>query len=250
MTVGLVLSGGAIRGFFHLGVLDGLRERGVEIAEISGCSVGAIVGAIAGSGHSGEYKELVERADLFKLLRIARTRSAVLDTRAVHEYLKKLIPARRFEDLNIPLTVNATDINTGEEVLFNSGELLKAIHASMAIPAVFPLVESEGKLLADGGLVNNVPIDPIRSQDVIVSDVTPLIHCIRRNSWRSQILTNAALLSIHRARAFALEKAKESGKNIFHLILDDRIMPLDMRKRTAHSLYAKGKEAALSIALS
>jgi NTE family protein len=174
--IGLALGGGGVRGLAHARALDILDDEGFRPSAIAGTSMGAIVGALYASGLSGRdildlvdrhviqrgdgLREIVRKKDsLFKWLSALRPswEGGLLKAEGVLSLLIDEIPSRTFEELAIPLRVVATDFRRGEAVLFESGELIPALTASMAIPGIFAPVEHEGRRLVDGGLVDNLP---------------------------------------------------------------------------------------------
>lgn len=162
MTVGLVLSGGGARGIAHLGVLKALLEKKISISGISGCSAGAIVGAMFAAGYSPDHIfEIVVSTATLRGLRPAWSRSGLLRMQKVEEAYLKYIPHNSFELLKIPLTVNATNLYAGETVYFSSGELLKPVMASCCIPGLFEPITFDSNTLIDGGVLNNMPIEPL-----------------------------------------------------------------------------------------
>jgi len=179
MKIGLALGGGGVRGMAHIAVLEVLDELGLRPNIIAGTSMGAIVGALYASGMDGRaIRELVERhiilkddkwRDLFEkkeeLLKwvhafsIEFSRGGLISSDKLLHYLLNEIQKTTFEDLKIPLLVIATDYWTAAEVVFEKGDLLPAIQASMAVPGVFAPVSIDGRVLVDGGIVNLLPYD-------------------------------------------------------------------------------------------
>jgi NTE family protein len=193
--VGLALGGGGARGLAHIPMLETLDAFGIKPVAISGTSIGSIVGALYASGKSAE--QIRERLKQFLLLkddsladrfhktphlltwlsvmRIETGRGGLMNTDNFLNFLLEEIGAETFEELEIPLQVVATDFWTGEEVVFDSGPLRPAIQASMTVPGVFTPVEYEGRILVDGGIVNNVPFDLLTDSCdfTIAVDVAP-----------------------------------------------------------------------------
>lgn len=194
-NIGLALGGGGVRGMAHLLALEELDKLSIRPAAIAGTSMGALVGAVYASGLTGkEIRSGVERhiirkddqlkdilqkkSDLFKWLTFAKPtlkRGGFLSANGIIGYLMKQIEATTFEELEIPLSIVATDFWSGEQVIFDSGELLPALTASMAIPGIFAPVEFEDRVLVDGGLVNNLPYDILAKtcDYTIAIDVAP-----------------------------------------------------------------------------
>ena len=194
--VGLVLSGGGAKGFAHIGVLKVLEKTGVKIDYIGGTSMGAIVGGLYASGYSATQIDSIFRSTNFDELLgdyIPRSSKNFYGKRNDEIYalslpfhkLKIGIPrsyskgmytfnlisrlthnvrhVRDFSQLPIPFFCIATDIESGKQVLLDKGYLPQAIRASAALPTVFSPVELDGRLLVDGGVANNYPIDEVRA---------------------------------------------------------------------------------------
>lgn len=179
--IGLALGGGGVRGLAHVGVLEVLDDLGIKPSIISGTSMGAVIGALYASGmsasairdriHSHAVLKSDSWPDVFKkkfdLLKwvdafsIDIGRGGLINTDKFIDYLFSEIGESRFEDLEIPLCVIATDFWAADEVVFESGDLLPAIQASMAVPGVFAPVVINESVLVDGGVVNLVPYDHI-----------------------------------------------------------------------------------------
>ncbi len=187
--IGIALGGGGVRGLAHVPLLEALDELGVRPARLAGTSIGAIIGAAYASGLSGsEMRELclrhiVTRDDSFSdiigkrdQLRIwlnafglERGRGGLLSAERIFGYLFEGLRVKRFEELEIPLSVVAADYWSAKEVVFDSGELLPALRASSAFPGVFAPAEIEGRVLVDGGMVNNVPYDLLDDCDLVIA---------------------------------------------------------------------------------
>ena len=168
--IGLALGGGGARGICHIAFLKVLDELGIRPTAIAGTSIGAIIGCCYAAGLSGLAMEqelaTIGMRDLYKMAMDFSlfSQSAILKGKGVEEYLLGKIPCRTFEELAIPLKVVATDFWKRREVVFESGELISAIRASMAMPAVFEPVLREDTVLIDGSAVNPLPYDLIQSE--------------------------------------------------------------------------------------
>ncbi|MQU63586.1 BamA/TamA family outer membrane protein [Pseudomonas sp. FSL R10-1350] len=212
--IGLVLSGGAARGLAHVGVLKALEEQGIHIDAIAGTSMGAVIGGLYASGYKiDELEKLALSIDWQEALSDSPAREdvpfrrkqddrdflvrqklsfrddgslglplGVIQGQNLALLLESLLAhssdVRDFDKLPIPFRAVATDIVSGEKVVFRKGHLPQVIRASMSIPAVFAPVEINGQLLVDGGMVDNIPVDVAREMGVdlvIVVDIgTPL----------------------------------------------------------------------------
>jgi NTE family protein len=204
MKIGLALGGGGVRGLAHIPVLETLEDLGIKPSIIAGTSMGAIIGALYASGMSGkEIRERISRHLILKddtwrdiiakksnLLKLVKAFSAEIphgggiNTQGFFEYLFSEIKKRTFEELEIPLLVIAANYWTAEEVVFEKGDLLSALQASMAVPGVFAPVSFAGKVLVDGGVVNLVPYDHLleRADFTIAVDVSKV-----RNPGKNEI---------------------------------------------------------------
>jgi len=156
--IGLALGGGFARGFAHLGVLRVLEQHQIPISHIAGTSVGSILGAAYASG--APLARIIDACRTIRFRDFARWRVSRLGLASNHRLgnlIERVFHSRQFEDLRIPLAVVATDLTTGEPVVFTQGNLVDAIRASCAFPGLFEPVEIGTRCLADGGLVAPVP---------------------------------------------------------------------------------------------
>jgi len=174
-TVGLVLGSGSSRGWAHVGVIEALEEAGIPVDMIAGCSVGSYVGAIYASGGLGSLKQFIlgmNGEKMFSYFDVVIPRSGLLDgNKKLREFLSGHTDAETFEELKIPLKMVATDLESGDKVVMNSGNLFMALRASMSMPGLFAPVEYKGRWLVDGGLVDPVPVSVARAMgaDVVIA---------------------------------------------------------------------------------
>ncbi len=164
--VALTLGSGGARGYAHIGVIDVLEARGYEVVAISGCSMGAVIGGIYAAGELDAYREWVCRLDYFdvlKLVDVTWSPMGAMRASKVMSKLEELVGDCLIEDLPIPLTTVATDLARQREVWFQTGSLLRAMRASIAIPGVITPVHIGAQTLVDGGLLNPLPIIPTAS---------------------------------------------------------------------------------------
>jgi NTE family protein len=156
--IGLALGGGFARGFAHLGVLRVLEENQIPISHIAGTSVGSILGAAYASG--APLARIISACRTIRFRDIARwrvSRLGLASNQRLGDLIERVFESRQFEQLRIPLAVVATDLSSGEPVVFTQGNLVDAIRASCAFPGLFEPVEIGTRCLADGGLVAPVP---------------------------------------------------------------------------------------------
>jgi NTE family protein len=184
-TVSLVLSSGGARGLAHVGVIEELENRGYEIAEIAGCSAGALVGGMYSCGKIPEFKDWIcnlDRVDVFSLMDFTFSSRGFIKGEKVYNALKKVVKDCQIEDMSIPFSCNAVDYKTGREVIFREGSLYAAIRASGSIPSVFQPARHHRHEYIDGGVVNPVPISLITTHEnrmlVVVEVNGPDIHYV------------------------------------------------------------------------
>ncbi len=160
--MGLALSGGGLRGVGHLGAIKALEEYGFRPTVISGCSAGAIVGALYAAGYSVDDMLAIMRGnDLFPVSSFRLRVSGMVDNRFLSQLFEKYLPGNSFESLKIPLHVSATDVLSGQTVYFSHGPLHEALLASSSVPFVFSPQRTSHNLLHDGGILNNLPVQPL-----------------------------------------------------------------------------------------
>jgi NTE family protein len=162
-TVSLVLGSGGARGHAHLGVIRALDEMGFDVRNISGCSMGSVIGGILAADKLDTYTDWafqLRKSDVVKLLDFSFSLRSVFKGERIFDVLKELVGDRKIEDLDRRFTAVATSLNEQEEVWINSGSLFTAMRSSTAVPGVFSPVQLNGHTLVDGGLVNPLPIAP------------------------------------------------------------------------------------------
>lgn len=175
--IGLVLSGGGYKGVAHIGAIKAFEEYNIIPKSISGTSAGAIVGSLYAAGHSsGEIQTFFKNTSLFKLNRFTRSKAGFFDSEKYYEDLLDYLPDDSFESLKKKLFVTATDLVEGTTKVFSKGELIRPLIASAAFPGVFTPILINDHLYADGGILDNFPVKPIKKNaDYIIGvDVSPL----------------------------------------------------------------------------
>jgi NTE family protein len=172
--IGLALGSGGAKGLAHIGVLKTLEKNNIPIDYIAGSSIGALFGA-----HYAVHKNAHTLEDLilgftrsmgFQLFDPAWKGGFIKGGKAEH-FITEILKGATFEDLRIPYAAVATDLNTSESILFKTGDLVKAIRASISVPAFFQPLFYQKRLLSDGGLSNPVPVDIVRKMgaDIVIA---------------------------------------------------------------------------------
>jgi len=162
-TVSLVLGSGGARGLAHIGVIKWLEENNYEIKSIAGCSIGSLIGGAYAVGKLDILEQWmcsITKSDILSMLDLSWDGGGLFKGDKMIETLTNLIGNTRIEDLPIPYTAVATDVNAEKEVWLNSGSLFEAIRASVSLPLFFTPVDYNGVKLVDGGVLNPVPIAP------------------------------------------------------------------------------------------
>jgi NTE family protein len=238
---GLVLSGGAIRGFAHLGALQALNEQGFYPDIISGASVGAIVGAFYADGYlPAEIYELFKKTKKFEIAELAMKRNGLLEINGIEKLLKKNLRARYIENLKIPLYITLTNLNTGKVEYVNTGNLIKSVIASSSIPVLFKPVKIESQWYVDGGVTDNFPVFPLidKCKELIGVDVYPL-----GTTTELKGLVNMALRSFH----IGVNANLRSKQKIMDIFIEPEglknIGALDFSKR--QEMYRMGYDEAI-----
>lgn len=171
--VSLVLSSGGPRGFAYIGAIEELLRRGYVISSVTGTSAGALVGGIYAAGGLDAFKEWITGltpAQVMVLMDPAFSRAALVKGERLMQEIRKRVPEVNIENLSIPFTAVATDLYTGEEVLFREGPLFDAVRASISIPSMFMPVHMGTHTLVDGGICNTFPLNrAVRTEgDILV----------------------------------------------------------------------------------
>lgn len=164
MKVGLTLSGGGTRCVAQLAVVKILEEQAILPHQYSGTSAGALAAALLASGLKPlKIMEILAEARIIMSIRPAFTRSGLLDMNKALSFALKYLP-ENFEDLAVPLFVGTTNVRTGEAEFFSKGPLIPALLASCSLPVIFKPVKIGEEYYVDGGLVNNLPVEPLRKE--------------------------------------------------------------------------------------
>ena len=159
VKIGLALGGGAVRGAAHLGVLQALEEGGYKPTVMAGTSIGAFVAALYAFGKTPQQiLELIRELEFFDIARVRLNKLGLMSHQQIGDLLVDAIGDQQIEDAPMPLAVMATDLVSGKAVALQAGSVQQAVLASTCIPALFTPIELEGRLLVDGGLVENVPV--------------------------------------------------------------------------------------------
>ena len=208
--IGLALGGGAAKGIAHIGVLKAFEEEQIRIHCISGTSVGALVASYHAFGRPAEsILSICSTLNLSRIIDFTLERGGLFSTDNIRDMIHRDLGDRRIEDARIPLAICATDIETGEQLIFRKGNLADAVCASMAVPGLFVPVEVDGRTLVDGGLVENVPLSPLAKMGAGITVAIDLSHVTRYPKPEStfDVISNAINIGIDFNTRKQLKKA-------------------------------------------
>ncbi|WP_425235188.1 patatin-like phospholipase family protein [Ulvibacterium sp.] len=207
LTIGLVLSGGGVRGMAHIGLIRAMEELGISTQVVSGSSVGALVGALYANGNSvSDMLSFFKETPLFKYNFLTILKPGFIDTDRYFEIFKGYFPQDTFDSLEKGLHVVATDLQKGEQQFFSEGELIRPLLASAALPPVFSPVELKGRLYADGGIMNNFPSEPLQySADYVIGSNVSVVGELHKNALKNSIQLTGRVTSL---MIYAINKKK------------------------------------------
>jgi len=193
--IGISLSGGGARGIAHIGVLKAIDDAGLRLSMISGTSAGAVIGALYCTGYSpDQIMNIVLETKLLKYVRPSISFSGLLKLDTIEAIFKKYLKGVSFEKLKTPLAIAATNVGKGKTTILNKGPLIQSLLASCAIPVIFNPITINGETFIDGGILNNLPVEPLFDHcDVIIgSNCNPISENYVHRNMKS--LTERTLL--------------------------------------------------------
>ncbi len=189
MKIGLVLSGGGVRGLAHVGLLHALQEEGIKVHMVAGSSAGALVGALYCAGYSpDEMRTFFKNTPVFKFSFYTSDKPGILDSEKYRIFFEGYFPEDDFRALAKPLFVSTTNLMDACCRIFSEGELIRPLLASAALPPLFSPVEIEGKWYNDGGVMNNFPVEPLLGKcDWILGSYCNPVPRIGKNDLSSTV---------------------------------------------------------------
>ncbi len=244
IKIGITLSGGAAKGIAHIGVIKALEENGIHPEIVSGTSAGAIVGALYAAGKSPEeMMQFVHSSSLFKIVKSGFSFNGQMKLTYLKDHLKEYIPKDRFESLQKPLFISATNLITGSADVFSEGELFDPVVASCSIPWLFAPIIINDIPYVDGGVRDNMPAKSIRSKvDFLIGvNVKPKVKATKEE------LNSKLNISL---RVFDLTVWNNIKPNV--RILDHYIAPEKLAKfnqfslKQTNDIYEVGYESTMN----
>ncbi len=239
--LGLALSGGATRGLAHIGVLQAFEESGLRPDYLSGTSIGAFAAALYAFGVPvPEIRRIGQGMTPVRVSTLKLSRFALFSNEELGKLVLSAIGKARIEDAPIPLAIIATDISSGEKVVLRKGEVAPAVMASSAVAGIYLPIRVDGKMLMDGGIIEDVPVSPLRPMG---AGVVVAVNLSAERKYRVpediiDVLLNAFDIAID-------ENTKEQVKNA-DLVIEPRLSLFRrMDVKQIDELIAEGRRAAL-----
>lgn len=197
--IGLALSGGGIRGVSHVGVLQALTDHGIRFSHISGTSAGAVAGVFFAEGYTPQQMlALIKETRLIKLIRPSLFTAGLLSTLHAQALFKQYIPHNTFSKLKILFTAAAVDVGEGKLVYFTDGDLDISVLASASIPGIFKPITINGHIYIDGGILNNLPVEPlIGNCDLIIGSSCNHMPYVNHIDGILELMDRAAMITIN-----------------------------------------------------
>lgn len=206
-SIGLVLSGGGVRGMAHVGVIRAMEQFGISAKLVSGSSVGALVAALYANGNSvSDMISFFKETPLFRYNFLTILKPGLVNTERYINIFKGYFPDNDFATLERELHVVATNLQKGEEEFFSTGELIRPLLASAALPPVFTPVTINNCLYGDGGIMNNFPLEPIKNKvEFMIGSNVSVIKQVDKKSIRTSLqlagrTTALMIYAINRAK--------------------------------------------------
>lgn len=215
VTVGLALGSGGAKGLAHIGVIKTLEKYEIPINFIAGSSMGALIGAYYASHR--DSKKLEEIALSFNKrkgfsLFDPTFRGGLIKGKKIEGYINELLDKESFEKLSIPFSAIATDFVTAEPVIIERGDLIQAVRASISVPSFFQPVSYQGRLLADGGLSNPVPVEVVRKMGADIVIAVNLDSVYIKEHEKKETMPSLSDLPLHSVNILRYHLALHSAK--------------------------------------
>jgi len=179
--IGLALGSGSARGLAHIGVIRALKEADIQIDYVAGTSMGALVGAVYAAGKLDNLKDAYLAMDwkaIIYFLDVVFPKSGIIDGKKVADFMREYVHSKRIEELPTKFNAVATELNSGKEVVLDSGDIIDAVRASMSVPGMFTPVRLNNRVLVDGGLINPVPVSVARAMGADITIAVDVNHDI------------------------------------------------------------------------
>lgn len=242
--IGLVLGAGASKGFAHIGVLKVLEMHNVPLHLIVGTSVGSVVGSLYAYGYKAfqlqEMSLSIEKSDVIDLLLVPT--NGFIKGERLEEFVNRMVKGTFLERMKIPFYAVATDIQTGQEVVFGKGNTGLAVRASCSIPGIFRAVKAGERMYVDGGVVSPVAVEAAKrlGADIVIAvDITSGVERTQPETTIESILQSINIMYSK------LAKIQLAQADVVIRPRVDHIASFDFSKR--HEAILEGEKAALEV---
>lgn len=241
--IGLALGGGAAWGIAHIGVFKAIEEFKIPIYCISGTSAGSIAGALYAAGLTASQIEKIALSTHWStLVKPSIPIKGIFSTEPMEDFLKKYLINTNIQDLNMPFSAVAVDAIEGKEIIFKEGYIPTAVRASCAVPGIFRPVEQGNMMLIDGGVMDNVPVTPVKD---LGCDLVIAVHLTPEfNTWKPKNTAELILKSFLIAQ-YANSKREMSKADVALDINTKKISPTDLKN--TKELIDLGYETAIKV---
>jgi len=172
--IGLALGSGSARGLAHIGVIRAIKDAGIHVDYVAGTSIGAAIGAVYALGKLDSLQDAYLAMDwknIAYFFDVVFPKSGIIDGKKAADFMREYVRSECIEELPLPFTAVATELDSGEEVVLETGDVIDAVRASISVPGMFTPVRRNGQVLLDGGLVNPVPVSVARAMgaDIVIA---------------------------------------------------------------------------------
>jgi len=241
--IGLALGGGAALGAAHIGVLKVLEEKQVKVNYISGTSIGAFIASLYAFGKTcDEIEKIAENMNWLNISSFSPSKFGLLSNEKLADIVKDSIGDRDFSEADIPLAMIATDIAKGEKIILNKGSVTNAVMASTCIPGIFVPVKHKGKMLVDGGIMENVPVSPLKEMGAELIIAVDLVE--RRRIKKPTNIVGVLLNTFNLALIYPTKMQKKKA----NIIINPDLSSFNMTDpRQVPDLIKKGYQKAKKI---
>ena len=242
-SIAVIFSGGGVRGMAHIGLIRALEEHNLTPAVVSGSSVGALVGALYANGNSVEdMLSFFKETPLFRYNFLTILKPGFIDTDRYFNIFKEYFQEDDFDALKYRLHVVATNLQKGEQRFFSEGQLIRPLLASAALPPVFSPVELDDELYADGGIMNNFPLEPVLGKtDIIIGSNVSKVGKLYKNALKNSLQITGRVTSL---MIYAINRQKlESCDILLEYPALEKIGVLD--RKGIEKAYSIGYEHAV-----
>lgn len=239
----MVLSGGGVRGFAHLGLLKYLDELGIKVHAISGVSAGAIAGSLYAAGYKPDaIFEIMKKSKYFSYTGFSLTKEGLFPMEPMKKTLHKLIPDDSFEKLKTKFFVTATDFTNDTAVTFSKGKLIETVIASASVPVIFEPVRINGSIYFDGGLLNNLPVEPLKK--ICDNTIGCHVNKIDTNPARTSKLSKSSILE--KCFHMAIEETVNRKRKKCDIFIEPQLSDFNMFDTApADKIFKIGYEEAM-----